>query len=120
MEEQDREINAEEFVLNCVPSARTEDDWTFEDAVDAELIDVTPSLPAEMDLRGPWWKIDNQGRTGACVGFATACGVLRWHYTKVGWINDIRYTTCYWDDICRGGSGIDENCLFFQSSNKDG
>ncbi len=88
MEEQDQEINAEEFVLNCVPSARTEDDWTFEDAVDAKLIDVAPSLPAEKDLREPWWKITSQGRTGACVVFATACGVLRWHYTKVGWIKE--------------------------------
>jgi hypothetical protein len=39
-----------------------------------------------VDLRQDWWKINQQGKTGACVGFATAYGVLRWHYVKEGMI----------------------------------
>ena len=38
--------------------------------------------PASKDLRAPWWKIRNQENTGACVGFAAADSVLRWHYVK--------------------------------------
>jgi len=41
-----------------------------------------PTLPASKDLRAPWWKIRNQENTGACVGFAAADSVLRWHYVK--------------------------------------
>jgi hypothetical protein len=77
-------VNTKQFVLNCVPSYSPETDWTFEDAIDAELIDSNNIAPARKDLRTDWWKIDNQGKTGACVGYATAYGVLRWHYVKEG------------------------------------
>jgi hypothetical protein len=70
--------------LNCSPSAKTEDDWTFEDAVAAGVADLAAAPPASKDLRAAWWRIDDQGNTGACVGFATAYGVLRWHYVKAG------------------------------------
>lgn len=79
-----KRFNARQFVLNCSPSVKPEDDWTFEDAIDAGVIDVSASLPVSKDLRAKWWKIDHQGSTGACVGFATAYGVLRWHYVKAG------------------------------------
>lgn len=72
------------FVLNCTPSVKTEDDWTFEDAISAGVVDLAAAPPASKDLRETWWKIDHQGRTGACVGFATAYGVLRWHYVTAG------------------------------------
>lgn len=77
-------IRASRFVLNCVPSTKTELDWTFEDAVDAEVVDVSGALPSEVDLREDWWEADDQGSSGACVGFATAYGVLRWHYVQAG------------------------------------
>ena len=79
-----KRFNARPYVLNCVPSTRPEDDWTFGDAIDAGVVDTAAKVPTSKDLRAKWWKIDNQGSTGACVGFATAYGVLRWHYVKEG------------------------------------
>jgi hypothetical protein len=79
-----RGFNAERFILNCNPSVRPEDDWTFEDALEAGVVSLAASPPAEVDLRASWWKIDSQGSTGACVGYATAYGVLRWHYVTGG------------------------------------
>ncbi len=70
--------NVSRFILNCVPSAGIETDWGFEDAVAAGVASDA-ATPTAKDLRSDWWKIRNQGRTGACVGFATADGVLRWH-----------------------------------------
>ena len=40
------------------------------------------AIPDSIDLRKKWWKIGNQGFTGSCVGWATADGVLRWHFVK--------------------------------------
>ena len=77
-------FSTKRFILNCSPSASPEDDWTFEDAIAAGVVSLAASLPTKKDLRASWWKIDNQGSTGACVGFATAYGVLRWHYVTVG------------------------------------
>lgn len=71
------------FVLNCDPSAGMEADWGYEDAVTAGAIaDAAP--PPKKDLRAKWWTIRNQGTTGACVGFSTADGVLRWHFVASG------------------------------------
>ena len=71
------------FILNCAPSSGTETDWGFEDAVAAGAVaDAAP--PPKKDLRAKWWNIRNQGTTGACVGFSTADGVLRWHFVKAG------------------------------------
>ncbi len=78
--EKTRKFNSKKYILNCLPSVRPEDDWTFEDAVAAGVVDMAPKPPAKKDLRASWWKVDDQGSTGACVGFATAYGVLRWHY----------------------------------------
>lgn len=75
-------VNTQKFVLNCVPSLHPEDDWTFEDAISAGVVDMATAVPASKDLREDWWEINYQGNTGACVGFAAAYGVLRWHYVK--------------------------------------
>ncbi len=77
-----KKFNNRPFVLNCIPSLSPEDDWTFGDAVSAGLIDSVRAAPPTKDLRARWWRIDNQGNTGACVGYSTAYGVLRWHYVK--------------------------------------
>jgi C1A family cysteine protease len=69
-------------ILNCRPSRKTEEDWTFEVAADAEVIDAAPAIPASKDLRTEWWKVADQGTTGSCVGWATADSVLRWHFVK--------------------------------------
>ena len=71
-------------ILNCVPSTSLEMDWSFEDAMDANILPKRRTVPQSKDLRATWWKIRDQEKTGACVGFATADGVLRWHFVKAG------------------------------------
>lgn len=86
--------NFNRFVLNCVPSSGLETDWSFEDALTAQSEaasilalpqtvigkDLSSPPPDSLDLRKPWWNIRDQGKSGACTGFATADGVLRWLY----------------------------------------
>src|SRR5687767_2457480 len=74
-------IAAEVRILNCLPSAGTETDWRFENALEAGLLTAAP-IPKSKDLREAWWKIGNQLNTGSCVGWATADSVLRWHLVK--------------------------------------
>ncbi len=71
-------------ILNVRPSQRTEQDWTFEVAADADLVAAAPPVPSSKDLRADWWRIADQGTTGSCVGWATADSVLRWHFVKAG------------------------------------
>jgi len=73
------------FILNCVPSEDTENDWGIEAAAGAGVHEPDATIPPSKDLREEaWWKIGNQGRTGSCVGWGTAEGVLRWHFVKAG------------------------------------
>ena len=83
-----RNIQVKKFILNCVPSAGQENDWTFADAIEAGVVSMLKAIPKAIDLREDWWPVDNQKNTGACVGFATAYGVLRWHYVKANWIQE--------------------------------
>jgi C1A family cysteine protease len=72
-------------VLNCIPSSETESDWDFSDALDSGIFnDNGTDIPESVDLRARWWKVDDQKDTGACVGYATAYGLLRWHYVNKG------------------------------------
>ena len=71
-------------ILNCLPSRNMESDWPLEVAQEAGLVGVMPALPASIDLRADWWKIGDQARTGSCVGWASADGVLRWHFVQAG------------------------------------
>ena len=75
-------------ILNCIPSRDTERDWRFEHA--AQVLAAPAALPAHKDLRESWWKIGNQGNTGACVGSATADSVLRWHFVKVNRLTKVQ------------------------------
>ncbi|MCY2987476.1 MAG: C1 family peptidase [Planctomycetota bacterium] len=74
------------FVLNCVPSRGRERDWTTThlSAATAVAEESPPeeALPEEVDHRRPWWKINHQGDTGSCVGWALADSVLRWHFAE--------------------------------------
>jgi len=69
-------------ILNCKPSPKTEEDWTYEHAEAADIVAAAPAIPASKDLRETWWTINDQGSTGSCVGWATADSVLRWHFVK--------------------------------------
>jgi hypothetical protein len=71
-------------ILNCKPSPKVEEDWTFEHAAAADIVSAAPAIPASKDLRAAWWKINDQAATGSCVGWATADGVLRWHFVNAG------------------------------------
>jgi C1A family cysteine protease len=74
----------EAFICNVVPSARTETDWRYEDSVNSGAITAVAALPRSVDLRAPWWTINDQQRTGSCVGWATADGVVRHHMVAAG------------------------------------
>lgn len=72
-------------ISNCIPSRETERDWKMASAEAAGYFPEDSSrIPEECDLREgrPWWNISNQGQTGACVGFAVADSVLRWHFVQ--------------------------------------
>jgi hypothetical protein len=71
-------------ILNVEPSPKTEEDWTFETAAEADMVAAAAPIPASKDLRVAWWKVADQGSTGSCVGWATADSVLRWHFVKAG------------------------------------
>lgn len=71
-------------VCNLVPSIRTDKDWSFALGMKAGVISRRATLPPSVDLRKSWWKINNQGQTGSCVGWATADGVLRYHLVTSG------------------------------------
>lgn len=73
-------------ILNCVPSQKTETDWRLHNAEDAGLLAAAArAVPRSKDLRDDtWWKVGDQGATGACVGWATADSVLRWHLVQAG------------------------------------
>jgi hypothetical protein len=69
-------------ILNCIPSKETERDWQFENFANAGLINTARDPPASKDLRESWWTIGDQEDTGACVGWSSADGILRWHFVK--------------------------------------
>ena len=71
-------------VLNCEPSPNQENDWQFTHAVDAGLLAAGGALPSTKDLRESWWQVGDQASTGSCVGWASAEGVLRWHFAGAG------------------------------------
>ena len=80
-------------ILNCVRSLKQEEDWTVDAARKAKLVPARLNPTTARDLRASWWKIRDQKRTGACVGFAAADGVLRWHYVQAGLIKRAELTS---------------------------
>lgn len=71
-------------ICNLVPSKGTETDWSYQDAVTSGALTAVAAVPASVDLRAPWWAIDDQEDTGSCVGWATAEGVVRYHMVAAG------------------------------------
>ena len=71
-------------ILNVKPSPKSEEDWTFDHAVQADIVAAAPAIPTTKDLRATWWKVNDQEATGSCVGWATADGLLRWHFVSAG------------------------------------
>jgi C1A family cysteine protease len=71
-------------VCNLLPSKGTDADWAYADAVSSGVLGAAAALPPSVDLRAPWWAIDDQEVTGSCVGWATAEGVVRYHMVTAG------------------------------------
>jgi hypothetical protein len=69
-------------ILNCIPSRDVHKDWRIDSAVGVGLIPPV-KIPDKVDLREPWWKVNDQGSTGSCVGWASTDALLRWHLAKV-------------------------------------
>jgi hypothetical protein len=67
-------------ILNCLPSPERDEDWKLDTADAAGVLDAAPKIPPKKDLRQTWWRINDQGTTGSCVGWASVDGVLRWHF----------------------------------------
>ena len=79
---QPRYVPPQERILNVLPSPHQDKDWRFQHAAESGLLGAVTAPPASKDLRESWWKINDQGGTGSCVGWATADGLLRWHFVK--------------------------------------
>src|SRR5262249_10420756 len=77
-------VDTSKFICNVVPSVDTESDWRFADSIASGAADAPAVLPPSVDLRAPWWSINDQERTGSCVGWATADGLARYHMVKAG------------------------------------
>jgi C1A family cysteine protease len=75
-------------ILNVRPSEKTEQDYTFEHAARTDAVVAAATVPPSKDLRAAWWKINDQGSTGSCVGWGTADGLLRWHHVQAGHIKN--------------------------------
>ncbi|HEX8068738.1 MAG TPA: C1 family peptidase [Pyrinomonadaceae bacterium] len=71
-------------ILNAIPSRDQHRDFLFANATDAGVLGAAAALPPSKDLRADWWKINDQGTTGSCVGWATADSVLRWMFVNAG------------------------------------
>jgi len=71
-------------ICNLVPSRGTDKDWTFRDSIAGGAIRAVTAPPPSVDLRKPWWAINDQEDTGSCVGWATADGVVRYHMVMAG------------------------------------
>lgn len=68
-------------VLNLQPSTRTDEDYTMLNAIRSGVIEMQ-APPPSVDLRADWWDVSDQGNSGACVGYGTADGLLRYIFTK--------------------------------------
>jgi C1A family cysteine protease len=69
-----------ERICNLLPSANTEKDWQFQNAVQAGVLGAVAALPASLDLRKAWWDIGDQKNTGSCVGWSSTDGVARYMF----------------------------------------
>ncbi len=84
IERAEPEVDTQRFICNVVPSKNTERDWSFDDSLETGALAGPLQLPPSVDLRAPWWPINNQESTGSCVGWATADGVVRYQMVKAG------------------------------------
>ena len=46
-------------ILNVIPSPERDEDWTFRNAQEADMIATAPRVPSTKDLRADWWRIND-------------------------------------------------------------
>ena len=69
----------DDYILNCIPSVGTDNDWTFEDAVAANAVRDRARVPKELDLRAAWWGDEGfayASKEYASEAFAEAYGAV--------------------------------------------
>jgi C1A family cysteine protease len=76
--------SVEKRILNLVPSKQTEQDWSYQTALNSGALKAPQKAPTSVDLRQSWWTINDQKNTGSCVGWASADGVMRYHLATAG------------------------------------
>ena len=69
------DVTVEQRIRNCQPSVIKPGELPFTAPV--AVSQVWPE-----DLRETWWPVQDQGRTGACVGFGVGDGLVRWYLVK--------------------------------------
>jgi C1A family cysteine protease len=77
-------VDVSRRICNLVPSIGTDTDWSFRDSLAAGRRAPLAAPPPSVDLRAPWWTVNDQEDTGSCVGWATADGLVRYHMVKAG------------------------------------
>jgi C1A family cysteine protease len=77
-----KKVSFKDRLCNLVPSRQTETDWLFENAMQSGALAAPAAIPPSKDLRQGWWKINDQGSTGSCVGWASADGLVRYHMVQ--------------------------------------
>jgi C1A family cysteine protease len=82
LEKTARPVDTYRYICNLLPSKDIERDWTFRDSIEAGVLAAPSASPAWVDLRAAWWKVSDQERTGSCVGWAVADGLVRYHMVK--------------------------------------
>ncbi len=98
MKKKNTKKNPIKRILNCEESKDIKLDWTIDTAYNSNILRSPARLPSKVDLREDWWKINDQGSTGSCVGWAAADSVIRWHFVKNGQIdkNQLLSTRYVW------------------------
>jgi hypothetical protein len=69
-------IGGSDRLLNVEPSAGRDKDWHARK--DGRLKKKRPARARDLRAGRPWFKVQDQGQTGSCVGFALADAVMRW------------------------------------------
>jgi hypothetical protein len=80
-------VTSSGHVANVAASPSRERYRTPEEAVAAGHLTAQPP-PAEADLRAPWYRVGDQGKTGSCVGWALADSVLWRQLVRKGRITE--------------------------------
>jgi len=90
----------QERVLNVIERKDNSTDWSPTKASeDLKNKLKTSGVPESVDLRRSWWRIQNQGRTGACVGYSMQA-LMHWHMVESGQLKRNQIPSARWLWMC--------------------